>query len=104
MDPGKQEDALTRGSGQPGGEIARPGNLFDALPIDKLRPEQQEQLIAKVVEHKISLDAAEKTADRKYAASGREMRKTVDQIEAIENATAADYTLRADYETASGRT
>jgi len=40
----------------------------------------------------------------RYQASSVDMANTIHQVRALENSTKSDYTVRAEYETASGRT
>jgi len=58
----------------------------------------------KAIEKKLELDAKAVEADNRHRASSVDMANTIHQVRALENSTRSDYTVRADYETASGRT
>lgn len=83
--------------------VSKPGNLLDAA-IAHLPPEQRQALTQKALERKLEIDVEAKKADMRYQASSVDMANTIHQVRAIENSTKSDYTIRADYETASGRT
>lgn len=83
--------------------VSKPGNLLDAA-IAHLPPEQQQALTQKALERKLEIDVEAKKADMRYQASSVDMANTIHQVRALEKSTKSDYTVRAEYETASGRT
>lgn len=83
--------------------ISKPGNLLDAA-LAHLPPEQRQALAQKALERKLDIDAKAVEADNRYVASSLDMANTIHQIRALENSTKSDYTVKAEYETASGRT
>lgn len=83
--------------------VSKPGNLLDAA-LAHLPPEQRQQLTEKALERKLELDVEAKKADMRHQASSVDMANTIHQVRALENSTKSDYTLKAEYETASGRT
>jgi hypothetical protein len=83
--------------------VTRPGNLLDSA-LAHLPQEQQLALMQKALERKLEIDAKAVEADQRHRASSVDMANTIHQVRALENSTRSDYTVRADYETASGRT
>jgi hypothetical protein len=83
--------------------LAKPGSLLDEA-LSKLPKEQQERMLAKAIEKRIDIDAEAKIADLRYQASSVDMANTIRQVHALEQSTKSDYTVRADYQTASGKT
>lgn len=83
--------------------ISQPGNLLDAA-MSNLPAEQQKALMQKAIEKRLDLDAEEKRADLRHRTSSTDMANTIGQVRALENSTKSDYTVRAEYETATGRT
>jgi hypothetical protein len=83
--------------------ITKPGNLLDAA-LANLPPEQRQALAQKALERKLDIDAEAFKADMRYHASSADMANTIHQVRALENSTKSDYTVKAEYETASGRT
>ena len=83
--------------------LAKQGSLLDEA-LSKLPKEQQEKLLSKALEKRLDLDEEGKRADLRYEASSRDMANTIHQVDALENSTQSDYTVRAEYETASGKT
>ena len=83
--------------------LAKPGSLLDEA-LSKLPKEQQERMLAKAIEKRIDIDAEAKIADLRYQASSADMANTIRQVHALEQSTKSDYTVRADYQTASGKT
>ncbi|MEX2173070.1 MAG: hypothetical protein WD872_01825 [Pirellulaceae bacterium] len=76
---------------------------LDSL-INELAPEQRQALAQKALERKLDIDAQAAEADERYSSSTRDMDETVRLVRAFENSTKSDYTVRADYRTASGTT
>lgn len=83
--------------------ISQPGNLLDAA-LAHLPPEQRQALALRALERKLDIDAKAIEADNRYRASSVDMANTIHQVRALENSTKSDYTVNAEYETASGRT
>lgn len=83
--------------------LAKPGSLLDEA-LSKLPKEQQERMLAKAIEKRIDIDAEAKIADLRYQASSVDMANTIRQVHALEQSTKSDYTVRADHQTASGKT
>ncbi|MGI6391928.1 MAG: hypothetical protein ACOX7Q_17355 [Kiritimatiellia bacterium] len=83
--------------------LAKPGSLLDEA-LSKLPKEQQERMLAKAIEKRIDIDAEAKIADLRYQASSVDMANTIRQVHALEQSTKSDYTVRADCQTASGKT
>lgn len=79
------------------------GSLLDSALVN-LPPEQREKLIQKALEKKLDLDVEAMKANRRFNASSADMANTVDQVRKLEASTRSDYTVRANYETASGNT
>ena len=84
-------------------QIRPPGNLLDAA-LSHLPAEQQKALMQKALEKKLELDAKAVEADQLHSSSSVDMAQTVQQLKAIEQSTKSDYTIRANYKTASGQT
>lgn len=83
--------------------ISQPGNLLDAA-LAHLPTEQRQALAQKALERKLDIDAKAVEADNRHRASSVDMANTIHQVRALENSTKSDYTVRAEYDTASGRT
>lgn len=79
------------------------GSLLDSA-LGHLPAEQRENLIQKALEKKLDLDVEAIKANRRFNASSADMVNTVDQVRKLEASTRSDYTVRANYETASGNT
>ncbi len=86
-----------------GFSLTQPGSLLDEA-LTKLPKEQQEKLLSKAIEKRLEIDDDSKRAELRYQASSLDMANTVRQIEETERTTNSDYTINAEYETASGRT
>jgi len=78
-------------------------NLLDHA-LSQLTEDQRQQVLEKAVEKKIELDAESKKADLRYQASTADMANTIRQVDALEKSTQSDYKVKAEYETASGKT
>ncbi len=83
--------------------LAQPGSLLDEA-LSKLPKEQQEKLLSKAIEKRMDIDEEGKRADLRYQASSVDMANTIRQVDALEKSTKSDYTVRAEYDTASGKT
>jgi hypothetical protein len=83
--------------------VSQPGSLLQAA-FAHLSDEQKQVLALKVHERKLDLDVKAEEADMRYRASSVDMVNTINQVNALEQSTKSDYTVRAEYETASGRT
>jgi hypothetical protein len=83
--------------------VSQPGNLLDAA-LAHLPAEQRQALAQKALERKLDVDAKAVEADNRHRASSVDMANTIHQVRALEDSTKSDYTVRAEYETASGRT
>ena len=83
--------------------LAQPGSLLDEA-LSKLPQDQQEKLLSKALEKRMDIDEEGKRADLRYQASSVDMANTIRQLDALEKSTNSDYTVHAEYETASGRT
>jgi hypothetical protein len=83
--------------------VTQGGNLLDAA-LANLPAEQRQTLAQKALERKLDIDAKAVEADNRHRASSVDMANTIHQVRALENSTKSDYTVRAEFETASGRT
>jgi hypothetical protein len=83
--------------------VSQPGNLLDAA-LAHLPAEQRQALAQIALERKLDIDAKAVEADNRHRASSVDMANTIHQVRALEDSTKSDYTVRAEYETASGRT
>lgn len=83
--------------------VSQPGSLLQAA-LAHLPDEQKQALALKAYERKLDIDAKAEEADMRYRASSVDMVNTINQVNALEQSTKSDYTVRAEYETASGRT
>jgi hypothetical protein len=83
--------------------VSQSGNLLDTA-LANLPPEQRKALSQKALERKLDIDAMAVEADNRHRASSMDMANTLHQIRALESTTKSDYTVKAEYETASGRT
>jgi hypothetical protein len=52
----------------------------------------------------LEIDEDAKKADLRYQASSLDMLNTIYHVKAIEQSTKSDYTVRSEYQTASGKT
>lgn len=86
-----------------GFSLSQPGSLLDEA-LSSLPKDQQEKLLSKAIEKRLDIDEESKRADLRYHASSVDMANTIHQVDALENSTKSDYTVRAEYETASGKT
>jgi hypothetical protein len=78
-------------------------NLLDQA-VEHLSPEQKQALALKAVEKRLDIDEAAKRAALRHQSSTVDMDNTIRQVQDIENSTKSDYTIKADYDTASGHT
>ncbi|MES2983555.1 MAG: hypothetical protein V4727_14675 [Verrucomicrobiota bacterium] len=83
--------------------LAQPGSLLDAA-LSQLPKEQQERLLGKAIEKRLDIDEEARRADLRFRASSLDMVNTIRQVNALEQSTKSDYTVRAEYQTASGKT
>ncbi len=83
--------------------LAQPGSLLESA-LSKLPKEQQERLLGKAIEKRLDIDEEAKRAELRYQASSLDMVNTIRQVNALEQSTKSDYTVRAEYQTASGKT
>lgn len=83
--------------------IAPPGTLLDTA-LAQLPPEQRQALTQKALERQLDIDAKVVEADNRHRASTADMANTIHQVRALEGTTKSDYSVRAEYETGSGRT
>lgn len=83
--------------------LAQPGSLLDEA-LAKLPKDQQERLLSKAIEKRLDIDEEAKKADLRYQASSLDMVNTIRQVNSLEQSTKSDYTVRAEYQTASGKT
>lgn len=79
------------------------GSLLDAA-MSSLPAEHRDDLRRKALEKQLDLDAEAMKAQRRFDSSSVDMDNTVSTIRRLETATRADYTVRGNYETASGNT
>jgi len=86
-----------------GFSLSQPGSLLDEA-LSKLPKEQQERLLGKAIEKRLDIDEEAKRADLRYQASSMDMVNTIRQVNSLEQSTKSDYTVRAEYQTASGKT
>jgi len=77
--------------------------LLDAA-LSHLPPEQQQALVQKALERRLEIDAKAVEADDRHRTSSVDMANTINQVRDLEASTKSDYTIRAEYQTASGRT
>jgi hypothetical protein len=83
---------------------ARPtGSLLDTA-FQNLPAEQREKLLAKALEKKLELDVDAAKAAQRHERSGIDMHNTARHVRDLESSTKSDYTVRANFETASGNT
>lgn len=83
--------------------LSQPGSLLDEA-LSKLPKEQQERLLSKAIEKRLDIDEEARKADLRYQASSIDMVNTIRQVNSLEQSTKSDYTVRAEYQTASGKT
>lgn len=86
-----------------GFSLSQPGSLLDET-LSKLPKEQQERLLSIAIEKRLDIDEEAKKADLRYQASSMDMVNTIRQVNSLEQSTKSDYTVRAEYQTASGKT
>lgn len=79
------------------------GNLLEAAFQD-LPLEQRQKLIEKALEKKLELDVEAVRAEQRHTRSERDMHNTVRTVKDLESSTSSDYTVKANFETASGKT
>jgi uncharacterized membrane protein len=79
------------------------GSLLDAA-MSNLPADQREDLIRKALDRQLDLDAEEMKAQRRFDCSSADMNQILTDIHRLETTTKADYTVRGNYETASGNT
>ena len=79
------------------------GSLLDAA-FQHLPAEHREQLMAKAIEKKLEIEVDAVKAAQRHDRSGIDMANTVRHVREIESSTKSDYTVRANFETASGNT
>jgi len=82
---------------------SKSGSLLNEALV-QLPKVQQRALIEKALERKLELDASAAQSELRHRASSIDMANTISQLRALENSTGTDYTLKAEYDTASGRT
>ncbi len=78
-------------------------NLLDEA-LSNLAPEQRKALMAKAAEKKLDIDEEAKKAQLRYHASSADMENTIKQVRDLEESTKSDYSMHAEYSTASGHT
>lgn len=83
--------------------VTRPGSLLLST-FNNLSDDDKRDLSLKVQDKKLELDAKAEEADLRHRASSADMVNTISQVNALERSTNSDYRIRAEYETASGRT
>lgn len=79
------------------------GNLLEAAFQD-LPLEQRQKLIEKALEKKLELDVEAVRAEQRHTRSERDMHNTVRNVQDLESSTKSDYSVTANFETASGKT
>ncbi len=79
------------------------GSLLDTA-FQHLPAEQRDKLLAKAIEKKLELDVDAAKAAQRHERSGIDMHNTVRHVRDLESSTKSDYTVRANFETASGNT
>lgn len=79
------------------------GSLLDSA-LANIPAEQREKLIQKALEKRLDLDVEAVRANRRFDASSSDMTNTIDHVRRLESSTKSDYTVKANYETASGYT
>ena len=83
--------------------LASQGSLLDEA-LSKLPQDQQEKLLSKAFEKRLELDEERASAELRNQASSLDMVKTVQHVRDLEQSTTSDYTVNAEFNTASGRT
>ena len=83
--------------------ISKSSNLLDAA-LANLSAAQQQALAEKAVERRLDLDADAKKAELRYRTSTADMANTIEHVRQLETSTKSDYTVSAQYNTASGHT
>lgn len=79
------------------------GNLLESAFQD-LPLEQRQKLIEKALEKKLELDVEAVRAEGRHTRSERDMHNTVRNVQDLESSTKSDYSVKATFETASGKT
>lgn len=79
------------------------GSLLDSA-FQQLPAEQRQKLLEKAVEKKLELDVKAFEAAQRHERSSADMHNTVRHVNDIERSTKSDYTVKANFETASGHT
>jgi hypothetical protein len=83
--------------------LAQPGSLLDAA-LSKMPKEQQEQILGEALKKRLEIEVQTREADLRFQSSSADMQRTIEQIGELEAKTGSDYTVRSEYETASGKT
>ncbi|GMU92856.1 MAG: hypothetical protein AMXMBFR4_19140 [Candidatus Hydrogenedentota bacterium] len=78
-------------------------NVLDTA-IANLPPSQRDALIEKALERKLDLETDARRAEMRYRQSSADMENTVRHVRDLEMSTKSDYSVRAEFNTASGRT
>lgn len=97
-DQSSRTDIVSSGNSLPGQR-----NLLDQA-FDHLTEDQKKALSLKAIEKKLDIDESAKRAALRHQASLVDMENTIRQVQDIEQSTKSDYTIKADYDTASGHT
>ena len=79
------------------------GSLLDTA-FQNLPAEQRDRLLAKALDKKLELEVDAAKAAQRHDRSGIDMHNTVRHVRDLESSTKSDYTVRANFETASGNT
>ena len=79
------------------------GSLLDSA-FQQIPAEQRQRLLEKAFEKKLELDVKAFEAAQKHERSSADMQNTVRHVNDIERSTKSDYTVKANFETASGHT
>ncbi len=79
------------------------GSLLDTA-FQNLPAEQRDKLLAKALDKKLELEVDAAKAAQRHDRSGIDMNNTVRHVRDLESSTKSDYTVRANFETASGNT
>jgi hypothetical protein len=82
---------------------ASTGSLLDTA-FQNLPAEQRDKLLAKALDKKLELEVDAAKAAQRHDRSGIDMNNTVRHVRDLESSTKSDYTVRANFETASGNT
>lgn len=79
------------------------GSLLDTA-FQNLPAEQRDKLLAKALDKRLELEVDAAKAAQRHDRSGIDMNNTVRHVRDLESSTKSDYTVRANFETASGNT